>query len=129
MEIPVVFHYGMNYDYHFIMKEIANEFVGEFNCLEENAEKYKTFSATVIKVKKICKTGKEIAKTISYKWKFIVSTRFLASSLSSLPIILLKEFIKLNVNMDMVIKNVKHMELITNFVIAILNTQALRVIS
>ena len=24
-EIPVVFHSGSNYDYHFIMKELANE--------------------------------------------------------------------------------------------------------
>ena len=27
-EIPVVFHRGSNYDYHFISKELANEFEG-----------------------------------------------------------------------------------------------------
>ena len=27
-EIPVVFHNGSNYDYHFISKELANEFEG-----------------------------------------------------------------------------------------------------
>ena len=42
-EIPVVFHNGSNYDYHFIIKELANEFEGQFKCLEENTEKYKTF--------------------------------------------------------------------------------------
>ena len=31
-EIPVVFHNGSNYDYHFIIKELANEFEGQFEC-------------------------------------------------------------------------------------------------
>ena len=42
-EIPVVFHNSSNYDYHFIIKELANEFEGQFECLGENKEKYKTF--------------------------------------------------------------------------------------
>ena len=46
-EIPVVIHNGSTYDYHFIMKELAGEFEGEFECLGENAEKYKTFSLAV----------------------------------------------------------------------------------
>ena len=32
-EIPVVFHNGSTYDYHFIIKELAKEFEGEFECL------------------------------------------------------------------------------------------------
>ena len=40
--IPVIFHNGSNYDYHFIVKELANEFEGQFECLGENKEKYKT---------------------------------------------------------------------------------------
>ena len=32
-EIPVVFRNGSSYDYHFIIKELAKEFEGEFNCL------------------------------------------------------------------------------------------------
>ena len=43
-EIPVVFHNGSNYDYHFIIKELANNFVGKFECVGENMEKYKSFS-------------------------------------------------------------------------------------
>ena len=35
-EIPVVFHNGSTYDYHFIIKELAEEFEGEFECLGEN---------------------------------------------------------------------------------------------
>ena len=34
-EIPVVFHNGSNYSYHFIIKELANEFEGQFECLGE----------------------------------------------------------------------------------------------
>ena len=32
-EIPVVFYNGSTYDYHFIIKELAEEFEGELNCL------------------------------------------------------------------------------------------------
>ena len=43
-EIRVVFHNGSNYGYHFIIKELANEFEGQFEYLEKNTEKYKTFA-------------------------------------------------------------------------------------
>ena len=46
-EIPVVFHNGSTYDYHFIIKELAEEFEGEFECLGENEEKYITFSVPI----------------------------------------------------------------------------------
>ena len=48
-EIAVVFHNGLNYDYHFIIKELANEFKGQFECFGENTEKYKTFSVPIEK--------------------------------------------------------------------------------
>ena len=48
-EIPVVFHNGFTYDYHFIVKELAEEFKGEFECLGENTEKYINFSVTTKK--------------------------------------------------------------------------------
>ena len=35
-ETPVVFHNGSTYDYHFIIKKLAEEFEGEFECLGEN---------------------------------------------------------------------------------------------
>ena len=34
-----VFHSGSNYDYHFIIKELTNEFEEIFECLGENTEK------------------------------------------------------------------------------------------
>ena len=37
-EIPVVFHNGFTYDYHFIIKQLAEEFKSNFDCLGENTE-------------------------------------------------------------------------------------------
>ena len=42
-EIPVVPHNGSTYDYHVIIKELPKELDGQFECLEENLEKYMTF--------------------------------------------------------------------------------------
>ena len=39
-EIPVVFHNGSTCDYYFIIKELAKELEGQFECLGENTEKY-----------------------------------------------------------------------------------------
>ena len=42
-EIPIKIHNASKYDYHFIIKESAEEFKGEFECLGENVEKYISF--------------------------------------------------------------------------------------
>ena len=78
-KIPVVFHNGSNYDYHFIMRELANDFKGKFECLAENVKKYKAISALIKKI--VNKEGNEDITTVSYKLKFINSVRFVASSL------------------------------------------------
>ena len=62
-EIPVVFHNGSTYDYHFIIKEVA--------------EGYITFS---VPIKKELDNG----RSVTYKIKFIDSFRFMSSSLSNL---------------------------------------------
>ena len=77
-EIPTVFHNGSTYDYHFIIKELVKEFDGNFECLEENTEKYITFLVPL--KKKIENKNIEI----TYKIKFIDSCRFMSSSLSKL---------------------------------------------
>ena len=75
-EIPVLFHNGSTYDYHFIIRQLAEEFESQFKCLGENAEKYITFSVPL---------KKENSKiTITYKLKFIDSYRFMSTSLSNL---------------------------------------------
>ena len=77
-EIPVVFHNGSTYDYHFIIKELVKEFDGNFECLGENTEKYITFSVPI--KKKIKNKNIEI----TYKIKFIDSYRFMSMPLSKL---------------------------------------------
>ena len=42
-EIPVFFHNGSNYDYHFIIKELANEFEGQFEFLGGKQRKVQNF--------------------------------------------------------------------------------------
>ena len=76
-EISVVFDDGSTYDYHCIIKKLAKEFDGQFLCLEENTEKYKTSSVP-------CTSVLDNGKTITYKIKFNDSFRFMASSLTSL---------------------------------------------
>ena len=83
IEIPLVFHNGSTYDYHFIIKELAEKFEGQlFECLGENTEKYITFSVPIKKqITKIDKDGNDKTVNISYKIKFIDSFRFMLSSL------------------------------------------------
>ena len=72
-EIPVVFHNGSNYDYHFIIKESANAFEGQFEFLWENTEKCKTFSVQIEKeVTKTDEDGKESAVKIKFIYKIIL---------------------------------------------------------
>ena len=84
-EILVAFHNGSNYDYHFTIKELANKFEGQFQCIGENKEKYKTFSVPIKKgIIEIDKDGNKTDESITYKIKFTNSERFMASSLSNL---------------------------------------------
>ena len=76
-EIPVVFHNGSSYDYHFVIKELAKEFQGKFECLGKNTEKYITFQ---YELKKELDNG----QTITYKLKFIDSFRFMSRKLQDL---------------------------------------------
>ena len=76
-KVPKEIHNGSTYDYHFIIKQLAEEFGGQFECLGENAEKYITFS---LPMKKEHDNGK---KSI-YRLKFIDSYRFKKGKLSDL---------------------------------------------
>ena len=74
-EYPVVYHNGSTYNHHFIIKEVAKEFKGQFECLGENTEKYKTFSVLI---------NKELYNGKTHQKTFIDSFRFMSSKLSSL---------------------------------------------
>ena len=37
-ESSIVFHNGSNYDYHFIIKKLTEEFEKQFTCLGDNTE-------------------------------------------------------------------------------------------
>ena len=76
--IPLVFHGGSKYDFHLIIKQLAKDFDGPFNCLGENTEKYITFSTCYFKKIK----GQQ--KPMAYQIKFIDSVRHMQGSLSSL---------------------------------------------
>ena len=47
--VPVVFHNGSSYDYHLIIKELADEFEVQIECLRENKERNKTFCVPIKK--------------------------------------------------------------------------------
>ena len=84
-EIPVVFHNGSTYDYHFIIKQLAREFKGYFHCLGENTEKYITFSVPIKKVlDNDNDNDKDKNKTVTYKLKCIDSYRFMQDALLNL---------------------------------------------
>ena len=68
-KISTVFHNGSTYDYHFIIKQLAEDFKGQFECLGENTEKYITFLVPI-------KNDDNSEKT-TYKLKFINSYRFM----------------------------------------------------
>ena len=53
-----------SYDHHFIIKQLAKKFKGQFECLGENTEKYISFS---VPIKKELDNG----NTITYQLKFI----------------------------------------------------------
>ena len=62
-KIPIVFHNGSNYDYHFIIRELAEEFKKQFTCLGENTEKYITFTAPIDKkLRELIKMEKKLQK-------------------------------------------------------------------
>ena len=110
-KIPIVFHNGSNYAYHFIIEELVEEFKKlKFTCLGENPENYIIFTVPIEKeVTRIDKNGDKVTKNISYILQFIDSTRFMASLLSNLVHNLSERIHK--INLDMTIKNVKHVEL------------------
>ena len=64
--IPLVFHSSSKYDFHLIIKELAEEFEGKFECLRENTKKYITFPLPLNKKLKN-------SKIITYKLSLLIA--------------------------------------------------------
>ena len=78
--ILAVFHNGSSYDDHFVIRQLAKDFKGYFNCIGKNTEKYITFSISVFKeYDKVNKKKKPDVFTL----KFIDSNRFMKGSLEN----------------------------------------------
>ena len=75
-EIPVIFHNGSKYDYHFIINELAKG-IDDIICSGGDTEKYITFT---VPLKKENKNG----NPATCKLKFMHRLRFMNSSLSTL---------------------------------------------
>ena len=128
-KISIVFHNGSSYDYSFIIKELAEEFKKQPFCSGENTEKYITFTVPIEReVTRTDKNGEKITKNICYILQFIDSARFMARFLSNLSIIFLKELIEVNVNTNIMIKNVKLVQLNISIATVFFNRQILRMI-
>ena len=74
-EIPVLFHNGSVYDYHFIIKYLVRKFKGNFECLGENTTKY----SFTVPFKKLIND-----KEIKYRIRISDSCKFIQDSLSNL---------------------------------------------
>ena len=61
-EIPLVFHNGSNYSYHFVVKELSDKFEDQVECLWESTEKYKTFF--IPKEKEVPRIDKDNNKSV-----------------------------------------------------------------
>ena len=91
-KIPIVFQNGSNYDYHFIIEELAEEFKKQFTCLRENTEKYIRFTVSIEKeVTRINKNGEEITKNNLTFYSFLIVQDLWQAHYQILLIILLKE--------------------------------------
>ena len=124
--IPIAFHYWSNYQYHFIMKMLAKEFKKQFIFLG-NIDKYLIFTVPMEK-KQEYRNGDELPKIYPTDHNLLIAQDLWKTHEQMLSIIFLKEFIKLNVNMDTMIKNVKLEEVNISIVTTFLNTKTLKMI-
>ena len=88
-----------------LKKELEEELKKQFTCFRENIEKYITLTVPIEKeVTRTDKNGKGITKTYLTYYKLLIAQNLWQTHYQILSIVFLKEFIELNVNMDMMIK-------------------------
>ena len=74
-EILIVFHNGSNYDYHFITKELPNEFELQFKCIDKFPIKKEIIKIDI--------DGNKSVETITYKknyWQCKIYGKFIIKS-------------------------------------------------
>ena len=81
-----------------------------------------------MKLTGLIKVEKKSQKLYLTNYNFLIAQDFWQAHYQTWLIVLLKEFIKLNVYMDRIIKNAKQVGLNTNIVSAVLDTQMLKMI-
>ena len=76
-KIPIVLHGESNYDLHFIIKELAEEFKKQFTCLGVNTEKYITFTVPIEKevarIVTVTKMEKKLQKICLIYYGFLIA--------------------------------------------------------
>ena len=98
-------------------------------CLGNNTEKYFTFSVQIEKeVTKTDKKGNKITKPYLTDYDLLIIQDLYEAYYQILLTILLKEFIKLNINTDTMIRNLKLSEFDIKTATGFLNIQTLKII-
>ena len=122
-KIPIVFRNGCNYDYYFIIKELAEEFQKHLTCLNKNAEKYITFTVSIEKeVTRIDKNEEEVTKKyILRNYNLLIAQGVWQAHYQILSIIFYKEIYKIKCKYG---HNDKKWETCRNIAITFVNTQA-----
>ena len=104
-KIFMVFHNGSNYDYHFIIKGLADQFKRQCTFLELNSQKYVIFTVSIEKeVTRIDKHGEKLQIIYLTYHNLLIVQDLWQAHYQMLSIIFLKEFIKFIVNMDTMLK-------------------------
>ena len=93
-----MFHNGLNYDYRFIIKKLAEKFKGQFRSSGENTEKLS------FQFQQIGKNEKKLQKSYLTINSLLITQDSWQDHYQTLLIILLKEFIKLSVKINQIIK-------------------------
>ena len=128
-KITIVSHNGSNYDYHFIIKELAEEFKKQFLCLAEGTEKYITFKVPIKKeIAGLIKMEMKLHKIYLTYYNLLIAQDLWRAHYQILSIIFLKESIELNVNKNIMIKNVKLAELNINIATVFLNIKTSKMV-
>ena len=109
-----------------MIKELTEEFEKSIACFGENTENYITFKVLI--EKGLIKMEKKLQKIHLTYYNVLIVQDLWQAQYQILLIIFLKEFIKLNVNTDTRIKNLRLSELNINIATVFLNTKTLKMI-